>query len=141
MPVRVKSVDVDKNYTLGRGELSFNGRYLGNSSLLQVCAAEKNHPACVRFNLDEITLENLKFFYNSFVDETLGAIRFKAHNPTGQNVDYDFPKVGVRAKRVELKGNGENWQSLEFCATIYPDKNGIWLTFTFPQTHALGEME
>lgn len=108
------------DYTLGRGKLYFNGRYLGGSDSFAI----RRQGQLVVFSLEDISDENLNLFFGI---DARGKLKFKADNPVGRNIHYDIADVILIGENHELKS--DEWLKLRFIG-LPQQIDGVLMTYT-----------
>ncbi len=103
-----------ENFTIGRGKVHVNNRYVGNTARAEVvdCGV-----LAFEFDCEDISPENLAMFFGP-VD--LANIEYVAKNPHGANIDLEMTG-NLYPVRWPMKG--EQWTFLSF--RLIPSGKGI----------------
>ncbi|MEN3144634.1 hypothetical protein ABDF71_21830 [Ochrobactrum sp. WV_118_8] len=122
--MKVKNLKPGCSVVLGRGEVSIDGRYIGNTPKFDL-RMSKAGKLRVEFDCDDISQENIQMFFTC----DAGRVSFKARNVVGPNIDISIPRVEFK-RQWSLK-TADNWMALRFTGKAVA-VNGTLLEYTYP---------
>lgn len=100
----------ENNYTISRGMISINGRYVGNTPKMKFYF--KNGSYRIAFITQDISMENIELFFGK---EKTVEIEYLPENPSGKQIGF---KVSAKLSPDDFAFKGDDWQGIAFEAKI-----------------------
>ena len=111
------------NFILGKGMLHLDGRYVGETSKVDI--VRKLYGFELHVALSDISDANLCLLTHS--RREVFAANFEAHNPVGENVDFNFPAVQIIGGELPLKD--PEWMLIGLRMRLKAGKDGNYFTW------------
>lgn len=103
----IRLSDENPGYTLGRGRLFIDGRYIGNTPYCRIAFRPESYS--VLFGADVISEENKALFLGG---SRVVALVYESRNPAGNRTSFTAGGL-LLPSGADLKG--DEWVTLDFC--------------------------